>query len=98
MRFHDLRHATGTSLLRAGVDPHRVQRILRHTDIRVTLGTYGHLDVEDLRQAVQQHHSSDASRIAPRVGARSIRRRFASEWRTFGAGAKSGRREGADSH
>jgi len=59
MRFHDLRHATATLLLRAGVDPHRVQRILRHTDIRVTLGTYGHLQVEDLRDAV--------NRIAPQT-------------------------------
>lgn len=52
MRFHDLRHSTATLLLRAKVDPHRVQRILRHADIRTTLGTYGHLDVEDLREAV----------------------------------------------
>ncbi len=59
MRFHDLRHGTATLLLRAGVDPHRVQRILRHTDIRVTLGTYGHLQVEDLRDAV--------NRIAPQT-------------------------------
>ena len=54
MRFHDLRHSAGTLLLRAGVDPHRVQRILRHKDIRTTLGTYGHLVVEDLREAVNK--------------------------------------------
>ena len=52
LRFHDLRHTTATLLLRAGVDPHRVQRILRHRDLRTTLGTYGHLAVEDLRSAV----------------------------------------------
>jgi integrase len=52
LRFHDLRHTTATLLLRAGVDPHRVQRIMRHRDLRTTLGTYGHLDVEDLRSAV----------------------------------------------
>lgn len=52
LRFHDLRHTTATLLLRAGVDPHRVQRILRHSDIRTTLGTYGHLTVEDLRGAM----------------------------------------------
>jgi integrase len=52
LRFHDLRHTTATLLLRAGVDPHRVQRIMRHRDVRTTLGTYGHLDVEDLRAAV----------------------------------------------
>jgi hypothetical protein len=52
LRFHDLRHTTATLLLRAGVDAHRVQRIMRHRDVRTTLGTYGHLDVEDLRAAV----------------------------------------------
>lgn len=52
LRFHDLRHSTATLLLRAGVDAHRVQRIMRHRDVRTTLGTYGHLDVEDLRAAV----------------------------------------------
>jgi hypothetical protein len=52
LRFHDPRHTTATLLLLAGVDPHRVQRIMRHRDLRTTLGTYGHLDVEDLRAAV----------------------------------------------
>ncbi len=52
MRFHDLRHATATLLLRAGVDAHRVQRILRHANVTTTTGTYGHLDVEDLRAAI----------------------------------------------
>jgi len=52
MRFHDLRHTTATLLLRVGVDAHRVQRILRHSDVRTTTGTYGHLDVEDLRGAI----------------------------------------------
>src|SRR5207253_362445 len=53
MRFHDLRHSTATLLLRAGVDLHRVQRILRHKDVKLTTDTYGHLDVEDLRAAVE---------------------------------------------
>jgi len=44
--------AVGTLLLRAKVDAHRVQRILRHASINTTLGTYGHLDVEDLRDAI----------------------------------------------
>ncbi len=54
MCFHDLRHTTATLLLRAGVDMHRVQRILRHANINTTIGTYGHLDIEDLRGAVEQ--------------------------------------------
>src|SRR3989442_709186 len=54
MRFHDLRHTTATLLLRAGVDAHRVQRLLRHRDVRTTTGIYGHLDVEDLRAALEK--------------------------------------------
>jgi len=53
MRFHDLRHSATTLLLRAGVDLHRVQRILRHRDVKLTTGTYAHLLVEDLRAAVE---------------------------------------------
>ena len=30
----------------------RVQRILRHSNIKLTVDTYGHLVVEDLRDAV----------------------------------------------
>jgi len=52
MRFHDLRHTAATLMLRAGVDAHRVQRILRHAAVTTTTGTYGHLAVDDLREAV----------------------------------------------
>jgi len=54
-RFHDLRHTFATELLRQGVDVHRVQRLMRHSDVRVTTGTYSHLLVEDLRAAVDAH-------------------------------------------
>jgi len=54
LRFHDLRHSAATLLLRAGVDPHRVQRIMRHRDVRTTTAIYGHLDVEDLREAINR--------------------------------------------
>jgi len=39
-------------LLRAGVDAHRVQRILRHADVRTTTATYAHLGVDDLRDGL----------------------------------------------
>ena len=55
MRFHDLRHTFATELLRRGVDVHRVQRLMRHSDVRLTTGTYGHLLVEDLRASVDAH-------------------------------------------
>ena len=51
-RLHDLRHSVATLLLHAGVDAHRVQRVLRHASITTTTGTYGHLNVEDLRAAM----------------------------------------------
>jgi len=46
-------------MLRAGVDAHRVQRILRHSDLRTTTDVYAHLLVEDLRSAINS--------IAPRA-------------------------------
>ncbi len=49
VRFHDLRHTTATLLLKAGVPLATVQRVLRHTDPRLTAMTYGHLDVSDMR-------------------------------------------------
>jgi excisionase family DNA binding protein len=52
VRFHDLRHTTATLLLKNGVPLATVQRILRHTDPRLTSEVYGHLDVEDMRKAV----------------------------------------------
>ena len=58
MKFHGLRHTTATLLLRAGVPIQHVQRILRHTDIKLTVDTYGHLVVEDLSEALDALPSS----------------------------------------
>ncbi len=52
MRFHDLRHTTATILLRKRVEPHLVQKILRHANIRTTVDLYGHMVAEDARAAV----------------------------------------------
>lgn len=43
MRFHDLRHSAATILLSQGVNPKVVQEILGHSDIKMTLGIYGHV-------------------------------------------------------
>jgi len=53
MRFHDLRHTTATLLLKARVPMYIVQKILRHADIKTTVGIYGHLDIEDSRDALK---------------------------------------------
>ncbi len=47
-------HTAATLMLRAGVDAHRVQRILRHASVTTTTGTYGHFALEDLRDAVNR--------------------------------------------
>ena len=54
LRFHDLRHTAATHLLQAGVPVQHVQRILRHSSINITVGTYGHLLTEDLRPALEK--------------------------------------------
>lgn len=49
--FHALRHQSGTILASAGVNPKAIQSHMRHSDIRLTLGTYGHLLDSDRSKA-----------------------------------------------
>jgi integrase len=56
LRFHDLRHSTATLLLKAKVPLATVQRILRHTDPKITSEVYGHLDLEDMREGLNRLH------------------------------------------
>jgi integrase len=43
IRYHDLRHTCATLLLGEGVQPKVVQERFGHSDLVVTLGTYGHV-------------------------------------------------------
>ena len=52
IRFHDLRHTTESLLLIAGANPASVQRILRHSDPRLTTEVYGHLVPDYLRSEI----------------------------------------------
>jgi len=54
LRFHDLRHTTGSLLMMAGANPAAVQRILRHSDPRLTTERYGHLAPNYLRAEVDR--------------------------------------------
>jgi integrase len=40
LRFHDIRHTTASLLIMAGADLPAVQRIMRHTDPRITTEFY----------------------------------------------------------
>jgi integrase len=48
-----MRHGAASSLLAAGVTPAVVQRQLRHSDARITLGIYGHVVGDEQRNAVR---------------------------------------------
>jgi hypothetical protein len=50
--FHHLRHTAGSLFLMAGVPLEVVQRMLRHTDPKITSGVYGHLLLSYQREAI----------------------------------------------
>jgi hypothetical protein len=54
IRFHDLRHTTGSLLAMAGVDTPALQRILRDRDPRLTMSTYVHLTPGFLRNEIDR--------------------------------------------
>ncbi len=57
--IHCLRHTFATMLSQAGVAPRMAQELLRHSDIRLTMNTYTHLQLVDTAEAVE---------CLPRVG------------------------------
>jgi integrase len=50
--LHGLRHTFITGLAKAGVHPRTAQELARHSDIRLTMRTYTHLQVRDLADAL----------------------------------------------
>jgi integrase len=62
IRFHDLRHTTASLLIMAGASLAAVQRIMRHSDPRITMEVYAHLAPGYLRDEVDRLRfgSSDA--------------------------------------
>ena len=53
IRFHDLRHGCATVLISQGVHPRIVMEIMGHSQISVTMNTYGHVLPETQREAVR---------------------------------------------
>ncbi len=51
--FHSNRHTFITSLSRNNIPPRMAQSLARHSDIRLTMGTYTHLDLHDQRSAIE---------------------------------------------
>jgi hypothetical protein len=61
IRFHDLRHTTGSLLTMHGANLSAVQRIMRHKDPRITSETYLHLDPSYLRREIDRLSFGDQS-------------------------------------
>jgi integrase len=61
--FHSMRHGAASALLADGVTPAVVQKQLRHSDARITLGIYGHVVGNQQRDAVEQR-SARIERLA----------------------------------
>jgi integrase len=53
IRFHDLRHSCATVLISQGVHPRIVMEIMGHSQISVTMNTYGHVLPETQREAAR---------------------------------------------
>ena len=51
--FHGLRKTFGTNLARGGVSPRIAQELMRHQDIRQTMGVYTDLEALPIRNAVE---------------------------------------------
>lgn len=54
IRFHDLRHSCATFLIAQGVHPRVVMEILGHSQISVTMNTYGHVMPETQQEAIDK--------------------------------------------
>lgn len=50
--FHSMRHLFITNLERAGISPKMAQVLARHSDIRLTLGVYTHVELHDQTAAI----------------------------------------------
>jgi integrase len=52
-----MRHGTSSTLLADGVTPAVVQKQMRHSDARITLGIYGHVVGNEQRDAVENRNA-----------------------------------------
>ena len=65
----DTRHSGGTAVVRsAGMAV--AQKFLRHSGVRLTIHTYGHLDVEDVREGLSRSFSTGPVQVRTAGGLR----------------------------
>ena len=54
MRFHDLRHSAASLLIAAGVELAEVSLLLGHSELRVTMDIYAHLQRQTATKAAKR--------------------------------------------
>lgn len=52
VRLHDFRHTVVSMLMELGVQPHVVQAVARHADVKITLKVYSHTNLGEMRAAL----------------------------------------------
>lgn len=65
-RLHDLRHGTASLMIAAGVDVAVVSKVLRHSTIKLTVDTYGHL-LPGVGEAAAEQRAGMIPRAASRA-------------------------------
>jgi integrase len=63
--IHALRHTMASRLARNGVGLVQAQRLLGHSDPKLTATIYSHLDIEDLRAAIERVSDRREDRLDP---------------------------------
>jgi integrase len=56
-RFHDLRHSAASLLIAAGIELAEVSMLLGHSELRVTMDFYAHLQKQTAARAAQRMNS-----------------------------------------
>jgi integrase len=54
LRFHDLRHSAASLLIASGIELAEVSMLLGHSDLRVTMDFYAHLQKQTASRAARR--------------------------------------------
>jgi site-specific recombinase XerD len=71
--FHSNRHTFITNLSRAGVSPKTAQVLARHSDIRLTMGVYTHISLDDRMTAIASLPAPPCDESSPQETASVLR-------------------------
>ncbi len=66
--FHSLRHTFVTNLCRADISPKTAQTLARHSDIRLTMNVYSHVEEKERADAIQKLPGLDGGEEKRKAG------------------------------